>query len=71
MHVGVAGLGKMGAAIALHLLETGNQVTVWNRTPEKTASAVAAGAAAVGAAEAIATGAAALTPQLSCIKRES
>ena len=47
MHVGVAGLGKMGTAIALHLIETGNEVTVWNRTPEKTAPVVAAGATAV------------------------
>ncbi len=46
MHVGVAGLGKMGAAIALRLIETGNQVTVWNRTIAKTAPVVAAGAAA-------------------------
>jgi 3-hydroxyisobutyrate dehydrogenase len=45
MHVGVAGLGKMGASIALRLIETGNQVTVWNRTPQKTAPVVAAGAA--------------------------
>ena len=43
MHVGVAGLGKMGAAIALRLIETDNQVTVWNRT-RKTAPIVAAGA---------------------------
>jgi 3-hydroxyisobutyrate dehydrogenase len=46
MHVGVAGLGKMGAAIALRIIETGNQVTVWNRTAAKTAPVVAAGAAA-------------------------
>jgi 3-hydroxyisobutyrate dehydrogenase len=45
MHVGVAGLGKMGAAIALRLIETGNQVTVWNRTAAKAAPVVAAGAA--------------------------
>jgi 3-hydroxyisobutyrate dehydrogenase len=45
MHIGVAGLGKMGAAIALRLIETGNQVTVWNRTAAKTGPVVAAGAA--------------------------
>ena len=54
MHVGVAGLGKMGTAIALHLLETGNQVTVWNRTPERTAPVVAAGAAAMPSPAALA-----------------
>jgi 3-hydroxyisobutyrate dehydrogenase len=55
MHVGVAGLGKMGAAIALRLIETGNQVTVWNRTPQKTASIVAAGAAAAASPAALAS----------------
>jgi 3-hydroxyisobutyrate dehydrogenase len=48
MLVGVAGIGKMGTAIALRLIETGNQVTVWNRTPAKAAPVAAAGA---GAAE--------------------
>ncbi len=55
MHVGVAGLGKMGTAIALHLLETGHQVTVWNWTAEKTAPVVAAGAAAVPSPTALAS----------------
>jgi 3-hydroxyisobutyrate dehydrogenase len=44
MHVGVAGLGKMGAAMAQRLIETGNRVTVWNRSTEKTMPLVAAGA---------------------------
>lgn len=35
MHVGIAGVGRMGAAIAAHLMETGNTVTVWNRSPDK------------------------------------
>ncbi len=47
MHVGVAGLGKMGAAIAHRLIETGNQVTVWNRSAEKALPLIAAGAAVV------------------------
>jgi 3-hydroxyisobutyrate dehydrogenase len=55
MHVGVAGLGKMGAAIALRLIETDNQVTVWNRTPERTAPIVAAGAAAAASPAALAS----------------
>jgi 3-hydroxyisobutyrate dehydrogenase len=44
MHVGVAGLGRMGAAIAHRLIETGNQVIVWNRSAEKSLPLVAAGA---------------------------
>jgi 3-hydroxyisobutyrate dehydrogenase len=32
MRIGVAGLGKMGAAMAARLAETGFAVTVWNRT---------------------------------------
>ena len=35
MRVGVAGTGKMGAAIAARLIEVGHDVAVWNRTPEK------------------------------------
>ena len=44
MHVGIAGLGRMGAAMALRLLEVGHTVTVWNRTADKTKAAVDAGA---------------------------
>jgi 3-hydroxyisobutyrate dehydrogenase len=40
MKVGIAGVGKMGAAIAARLIEAGHDITVWNRTPEK-AKAVA------------------------------
>lgn len=36
MRVGVAGVGRMGAAIALRLMETGHALTVWNRSAEKT-----------------------------------
>ena len=35
MHIGVAGLGAMGAAIAARLMEVGHQVTVWNRIAGK------------------------------------
>ena len=38
VRIGVAGLGKMGSAIALRLQETGNAVTGWNRTPGKAAA---------------------------------
>ena len=44
MHVGIAGVGRMGAAIAARLLELGHQVTVWNRTRAKVAPLAAAGA---------------------------
>jgi 3-hydroxyisobutyrate dehydrogenase len=47
MKVGVAGLGKMGAPIALRLMEAGHQVTVWNRTPDKTRPVAEAGAKVV------------------------
>jgi 3-hydroxyisobutyrate dehydrogenase len=44
MHIGVAGLGGMGAAIAARLLEVGHQVTVWNRNAGKTKALADAGA---------------------------
>ena len=44
MRVGVAGLGRMGAAIAARLIEVGHEVTVWNRTPDKAKPLAAAGA---------------------------
>jgi 3-hydroxyisobutyrate dehydrogenase len=40
MKLGIAGIGKMGAAIAGRLIDLGHDVTVWNRTAEK-AKAVA------------------------------
>ena len=45
MNIGIAGLGRMGAAIAQRLMEVGHQVTVWNRSAEKTKPLAAAGAA--------------------------
>jgi 3-hydroxyisobutyrate dehydrogenase-like beta-hydroxyacid dehydrogenase len=42
--VGWLGTGRMGAALAGRLLEAGERVTVWNRTPGKTLSLAAAGA---------------------------
>src|SRR5258707_13508104 len=44
MHIGVAGLGRMGAAMAARLIEVGHQVTVWNRSPGKAKSLVDSGA---------------------------
>lgn len=45
--IGIAGTGRMGTAFARRLIETGHPVRVWNRTPARTAAAVAAGAEAV------------------------
>ena len=44
MHIGIAGIGKMGAAIAQRLMEAGHQVSVWNRSAAKTKPVVDAGA---------------------------
>ena len=44
--IGVLGLGKMGAGIAAHLINTGHQVAVWNRSPSKIAPLVEHGAQA-------------------------
>lgn len=53
--VSVIGLGAMGVVLARVLMETGSRVTVWNRTPEKAAPLVAAGATlAPTAADAVA-----------------
>jgi 3-hydroxyisobutyrate dehydrogenase len=45
MQIGIAGIGKMGAAIAQRLMEVGHTVTVWNRSADKLQPLVAAGAA--------------------------
>jgi 3-hydroxyisobutyrate dehydrogenase len=44
MQIGIAGIGKMGAAIAQRLIEVGHTVTVWNRSADKLKPLVAAGA---------------------------
>ena len=36
MHIGIAGIGKMGSNIGLRLMECGHKLTVWNRSAEKT-----------------------------------
>ena len=36
MRIGIAGLGRMGTAIAERLIEVGHELTVWNRSPDKT-----------------------------------
>src|SRR6478736_10504827 len=44
MNIGVAGLGKMGAAMAQRLIDVGHKVTVWNRSADKAKALAAAGA---------------------------
>src|SRR5215475_14367444 len=56
MNLGVAGLGNMGAAIAARLIETGNRVTVWNRSAEKCEPLAAAGAIVATSPAALAGG---------------
>jgi 3-hydroxyisobutyrate dehydrogenase-like beta-hydroxyacid dehydrogenase len=54
--ISVLGLGNMGAALARTVLSLSGRVTVWNRTPAKAATLVAAGATlAASAVEAVAT----------------
>ncbi|MDH2903079.1 MAG: NAD(P)-dependent oxidoreductase [Actinomycetota bacterium] len=45
--IGFAGMGTMGAPMALNLLKAGFALTVWNRTPGRAGEVVAAGAAEV------------------------
>lgn len=44
MDIGFVGLGAMGAAMAGSLVRAGHRLTVWNRSPEKAAPLVDAGA---------------------------
>jgi 3-hydroxyisobutyrate dehydrogenase len=46
MRIGVAGLGRMGSAIAERLIEVGHDLIVWNRSPDKMKPLVALGATA-------------------------
>ena len=44
MKIGFVGLGQMGAAIAANIVRAGHDVAVWNRSPSKAQSLIAAGA---------------------------
>lgn len=44
MKVGIAGIGRMGAAMAARLMSLGHPLTLWNRTPGKTEVLATAGA---------------------------
>lgn len=58
MKIGVAGLGPMGTPMAANLLRAGHEVAVWNRTPGRAASLVAAGAREAASPADVARGAA-------------
>ncbi len=60
MQIGIAGIGKMGAAIAQRLIEVGHKVTVWNRSADKLKPVTDAGATAVATPAALAGGAEAI-----------
>ncbi len=44
MHIGIAGIGKMGAAVGARLLSTGHSLTVWNRSAARAQPLLDAGA---------------------------
>jgi 3-hydroxyisobutyrate dehydrogenase len=56
MHVGIAGTGKMGSAMALNLLDRGYRVSVWNIEHAMMDPLVAAGAAAFDDLEGLVAG---------------
>ena len=67
MQLGYLGIGLMGAPMVENLLADGHQVTVWNRSPGKTAALAAQGASvATSAAQAAASGV-----LLSCLADDS
>lgn len=55
--IGIAGIGRMGAAMAARLMEVGHEVSVWNRTPEKARALVDASATLAATPAALAAGA--------------
>ena len=44
MHIGIAGLGRMGAAIGARLIEREHRLSVWNRSSDKTKALTEVGA---------------------------
>ncbi|MEV6984404.1 NAD(P)-dependent oxidoreductase [Sphaerisporangium sp. NPDC051017] len=57
MHIAVLGMGNMGRAVALRLLDHELNVTIWNRTQGKAAQVVEAGASEASTPEDAAKGA--------------
>jgi len=56
MKVGFIGLGRMGQGMARNILDAGNELTVYNRTPAKAAELAAAGATVVESIAAVTEG---------------
>jgi 3-hydroxyisobutyrate dehydrogenase len=56
LQLGIAGIGRMGSAIAARLLARGHEVTVWNRSPAKAQALCDAGARMAPTAQALASG---------------
>src|SRR5688572_10126289 len=54
LKIGVAGTGRMGAAIAQRLMSVGHEVSVWNRSKDKTKPLAEAGAKVAGSAKELA-----------------
>ena len=54
--IGFVGMGTMGGGMARNLLAKGHAVTVWNRSPERLAPLLTAGATAVAGPAALAAG---------------
>ena len=59
--IAVLGLGQMGTPMAIRLLGAGHNLTVWNRTAERTAPLVERGAASASSPAEAAAGASALS----------
>jgi 3-hydroxyisobutyrate dehydrogenase len=55
-HIGFVGLGTMGGSMAANLLRAGAGLTVWNRTPGKSAALVDLGAHEAGSPAEVASG---------------
>jgi 3-hydroxyisobutyrate dehydrogenase len=55
LKIGIAGMGRMGAAVASRLLSVGHDVTVWNRSREKTQALALAGASVAATPAELAT----------------
>ncbi len=57
LQIGIAGTGRMGAAIAARLLDRRHEVMVWNRSPGKTKPLADAGAMVASTPQALSTAA--------------
>jgi 3-hydroxyisobutyrate dehydrogenase len=54
LKIGIAGMGRMGSAMAARLLKLGHELMVWNRTTAKTKTLAAAGAKVAATPKALA-----------------